>query len=280
MNKIVRFKDLHFDILDDHHEPTEHDTDDLNRYFVSPTMHPIITKEEVVVAMDVDSSGDGDDEDMDEGQEEKLSQQMNELSMKNTKRQISDSLSADQSRKKMKVSEPEQRKEDDDIPTYLMATNPLFEHRLKKLLKGQTSNSIDDLRQMAILKHQLAELSQEKRLFLFYLQAGKGTLKDDPSESNNVNRCVWLNEVITMGKRYGHDQNNADGTVYENMLQSQLQEIDDRLEQDKQQLNSLKEQGVYLTLTFEEAINYIVESDGRKYVRAQYDGQIGLLECD
>ena len=169
--------------------------------------------------MDVDS---GDDEDMDEGQEEKLSQQMNELSMKNSKRQMSDSLSDDKCRKKMKVSEPEQtedpivdhqRKEDKLPPTYLMAMNPLFEHRLKQLLKGQASNSIDDLRQMAILKHQLGELDQEKRLFLFYLQAGKGTWKDDPSESKNVNRCVWLNDVQRMAKQHGHSHhNNADGT--------------------------------------------------------------------
>ena len=83
-----------------------------------------------------------------------------------------------------------------------------------------------------------------------------------------------------MAKQHDHSHHNADGTIYENMMQSQLQQIDDRLAQYKQQLNSLKEQGVYLTLTFEETINYIVESDGRKYVRAQYDGQIGLLECD
>ena len=92
---------------------------------------------------------------------------------------------------------------------------------------------------------------------------------------------VWLNDVQRMAKQHGHSHhNNADGTIYKNMLQSQLQQIDDRLEQYKQQLNSLKEQCVYLTSTFEEAINYIVESDGMKYVRAQYDAQSGLLECD
>ena len=187
-NTIKRFKELHFHILDDHHDPQEHFNQDLNRYFTSPTILPVThnAQEAIVVDVTLDYGNDDDDEveDMDvvtqKDDEQELSQQMNDLSM-------------EQKNKKMKVIhtfDPNDMNYDrivdieeeigDQVPMYLSDDNDQLKQRMKKILQNQSllsSISVEDLRQMAIFKHQIGICDQQKRLLLVYLRSVRGNIK-------------------------------------------------------------------------------------------------------
>ena len=67
----------HVDILDDHHDPMEHRPEDLNRYFTTPSIRPLVLKEEEMVVLPDENIDDHhmDQDEIDE-HEQHLSQQM------------------------------------------------------------------------------------------------------------------------------------------------------------------------------------------------------------
>ena len=54
-------------------------------------------------------------------------------------------------------------------------TNPLFDRRMKKVLNETNMICMDELREIAVIKHHLGALDHQKRLFLMYQSSGRGT---------------------------------------------------------------------------------------------------------
>ena len=310
MNYVTRLKALQFDILDDHHDPKEHQADDLNRYFTTPMIYPVTMKaqaEEEGMVMDVDvddSSSDKEieemDDDMQADDQQQLSQKMDELSVKHPKRPFSESPTDEEkattTKKKQKtttmtISEQtndvdesyndriiDHEDQGDQIPKYLLTNYLRFEQQMKKVCERQTSVSIDDLRQIALAKHHRGEWEQRKLLFRVYLRSVRGELKERGSEGSVIDRHYVPKHVRSMAKHDGKE--DGDYHFYESVLQQRMEEIETKLAQHQQQLNTLKQQCPQLTSNMEHAVDEIVEHEGMKLIRMRYEAQMALVQCD
>ena len=290
-----------FDIVDDHNDPIQYTEQGLSRYFVSASIPSIINRDEKAVVIDDndgDGDGDGDDSDDDDDDEDMnddhLSQKMSQLSMMNTKRQISMSSTTDMMTKKLKLSDQSENDEkekkndsiatmdnnnnkekEDEIPDYLLTTNPLFDHRIKKVLDEMSTISLDELRQIAVIKHHLGVLDQQKRLFLMYHRSGKGTLEENTLDTTKVDRHYWPNEVKSMKQT---SENKED--TCENVLRQRLENLDHKIGKYQNELENLKCQCAGLTTLIEEALDSIVNRHGIEFHRKRSDMKIVLLKYE
>ena len=295
-----KMNQLSFGILDDHNDPIEHTEQALNRYFVSASIPSIMNRDEKAVVIDdnddADSYGEGDGDDSDDDDEDMnddhLSQKMSELSVMSTKRQISTSTIADMITKKVKISDQSDNDEkekkndsnvtmdnnnenEDQIPDYLLATNPLFDRRMKKVLNETNMICMDELREIAVIKHHLGALDHQKRLFLMYQSSGRGTLEEDKFKSLKVDRQYWPNEVRSM-KQASDDTEET----YEHVLRQRLENMDHRIGKYQNELVNLTCRCVSLTTIIEEAIDSIVNRHGIEYYRNRCDVKIALLKYE
>lgn len=280
----------HVDILDDHHDPMEHRPEDLNRYFTTPSIRPLVLKEEEMVVLPDENIDDHhmDQDEIDE-HEQHLSQQMTNLSVTETKRRLSDSSSNEKSvaKKKKKVSDPSDltdlyddeiilyEEKEDQIPIYLSATNSFFESRVKKILAGDRSMSIDSLRDIAVAKHRALFFEQQKRLLLVYLRSGQGNLKENVGESVAIDLHYWPKAVRTLAMDKAEGDN-----IYEHLLQQRIQVMDEKILSYKKKVDEGKRMCPEWTTMMEETIDALIESGGMKWIRMHYDAQIGLVECE
>ena len=143
---------------------------------------------------------------MEQDVEEILSQKLSQLSTKSeeeneekspmtNKRRRSSALSSPSViTKKMKMTDDKDTQHD-RIPAYLLATNKSFNFIMSNVMHTATSTTLDDLRQVAILIHQIAELRIDKQIKTTYLQSGTGTLRESEPELTNLDRRVWPTQV-------------------------------------------------------------------------------------
>ncbi|CAF4367976.1 unnamed protein product, partial [Adineta steineri] len=58
--------------------------------------------------------------------------------------------------------------------------------------------TIEDLRQLTILKHKISMIRIRQQLWTIYLKSGMGQWKTDESHRTNVDRRIWPEEVRTI----------------------------------------------------------------------------------
>ena len=278
LNTIKRFKDLHFNILDDHHDPQEHFDPDLNRYFTSPTILPVTYDTQEAIVMDIHLDYDDDDVDNEEmdvvtqkDEEQELSQRMTALSMeqKNKKMKVMDSFDFNDIDYDRIVDMEEEI--EDQVPIYLSDDNDQFKQRMKKILRDQSllsSISMEELRQITILKHHTRKLEQKKRLLLVYLRSVRGTLKEPWTDSLAIDRHYVPPAIRSK------DKGNTDYHSYENLLQQQIEQIDNTLAEYHRQ------QYAPLPKSMDEFLNEIIEYESMSLIRMKYDALIALVEYD
>ncbi|CAF1689607.1 unnamed protein product, partial [Adineta ricciae] len=141
-------------------------------------------------------------------EEEVLSQKFSQLSaddelelsednvLSGKKRRCQTSMSPDIIPKKIKLSSDDSNNETtggqstsdefqesfDNIPAYLLLTNPLFIDVVQKILNAARSISANDLQIIAVLMHHIAALRMQKYITHLYLRAGTGKLSDPNSD--------------------------------------------------------------------------------------------------
>ena len=72
-----------------------------------------------------------------------------------------------------------------------------------------TTITIEDLRQLAILKHKISMISIRQQLWTIYLKSGMGQWKTDESHRIDVDRRIWPEEVRTiMSLKLKNNNNN------------------------------------------------------------------------
>ena len=74
------------------------------------------------------------------------------------------------------------------IPTFLLETDKSFQNMIKKVMDTASSINKNDLRQVAILTYQIANLHLEKQTKTIYLESGTGTLKE--SSDFELNKLI------------------------------------------------------------------------------------------
>ena len=135
-------------------------------------------------------------------EEQVLSQKISQLSTKddsdqeqqsssNKKRPLSSPSTPDVASKKIRIVDNKKNKKD-QIPEYLQPTNNAFDKIMKDhILNSATTITVEDLRQLAILKHKIAITKLDKDLWTVYFKSGTGQWETLESKKTNVDRRLW-----------------------------------------------------------------------------------------
>ena len=242
---------------------------------------------------------------MEQDVEEILSQKLSQLSTKNedeneekssvaNKRRRSSSALSSPSviTKKMKMTDNKDTQHD-RIPVYLLPTNKSFNFIMSNVMHTATSMTLDDLRQVAILIHQIAELCIDKQIKTTYLQSGTGILTDSEPELTKLGRRVWPTQMKSkMLEQYKKDNMNRTTTPTvkmteedeprhcEEFVQQCTREMNEKMVQYQQQLDEKESQLVDMTSTMEEAIKAYVDQYGIRPLKMKRDLKIKLIKYD
>ena len=241
---------------------------------------------------------------MEQDVEEVLSQKLSQLSTKsgeeneemspvtNKRRRSGELSSPSVITKKMKMTDNKDTQHD-RIPAYLLPTNKSFNFIMSNVMHTATSMTLDDLRQVAILIHQIAELRIDKQIKTTYLQSGTGTLTDSEPELTKLDRRVWPTQVKSkMLEQYKKDNMNRTTTSTvkmteedehrhcEEFVQQSIREMNEKMVQYQQQLDEKKSQLVDMTSTMEEAIKAYVDQYGIRPLKMKRDLKIKLIKYD
>jgi hypothetical protein len=169
-----------------------------------------------------------------------------------------------------------------------LATNEYFSHVIQKVIHTASSISINDIQQVAILKHNIADLDIQKQISTIYLRSGTGKLREPEVELIAVDRRVWPIQVKsavsaqpsnmsrTTMEMNEEDQHHA----YEELVHCRLQEMNEKIEQYQIQLDEMKSGLIGFTSTVEEAIDTYIQQYGIKPLQMKRDHKIALLEYD
>jgi hypothetical protein len=169
-----------------------------------------------------------------------------------------------------------------------LATNEYFSHVIQKVIHTASSISINDIQQVAILKHNIADLDIQKQISTIYLRSGTGKLREPEVELIAVDRRVWPIQVKsavsaqpsnmsrTTMEMNEEDQHHA----YEELVHCRLQEMNEKIEQYQIQLNEMKSGLIGFTSTMEEVIDTYIQQYGIKPLQMKRDHKIALLEYD
>ncbi|CAF1506645.1 unnamed protein product [Adineta ricciae] len=260
---------------------------------------------------DDDDDDDDEEEEEEEEEEEVLSQQLSQLSTEgsleeetiksNRKRTRSTTRSLDVAPKKMKptrndtakeqnTSESIEQDKSNDIPRYLSLTNPEFLRVIENIQKTTNSIGLSDIQMLALLMHRITILRIQKHINIVYLQSGTGQLNDSSSDLIEVDRRVWhkdIKSILSMKRA----QTSASVTVeeitsndeqanYENLINSRLQETNEKIEQYTQQLTDKKSNLTEFTTASEEIIVQYVQHYGIIPLQMKRDFKIAVLKHD
>jgi hypothetical protein len=173
------------------------------------------------VAIDVDKKAEiqaiQPDDDPVAIEEQRLSQRLSQLSASHEEAEPTAPVA-----KKLKL--------DEDMPLYLSAKHKLFDQTLGPILRQTaTSLTIEELRQIARLVHNLAVSQLWISLWQTYLLSGTGQLnKDDPSPAQD-RPMIWPAEVkTTMIQRHvttARNESDIDHAACLNFVQSYLHRL-------------------------------------------------------
>jgi hypothetical protein len=98
--------------------------------------------------------------------------------------------------KKLKIETTEES-HSKKLPYYLSVENKAFNQMIQSMISN-TANpfSIEDLREIAFLMHQIATLELQQSLWSVYLQSGTGRLEQNQQAANsNIHLYLWPSEV-------------------------------------------------------------------------------------
>jgi len=174
------------------------------------------------------------------------------------------------------------------MPAYLLSRNKLFDSMIQKVIDITSPMDIDDLRQMAFFKHQIANFNQLHNLWSAYLRAGIGLLNEEQEQeqeqdlSKQIDRRYWSTDVKSIidakPNLYPLNITIEDKHIAcQNIVYQHLHEYHDKIELYEQQFNHKK---VYLThwsSTIEEAIQTFVHQYGIAPLQMKYNNKIAIL---
>jgi hypothetical protein len=227
-----------FDITDDDQDELKYTMKEMNRYFEEGYLQSTMEEEDLI---DEDSS----DHQMEEAEEEEvLSQHFSQLSTR--KRQLSNVSDPESPVKKIKLTEDHDMadcgEDQECIPGYLQPKNDAFHCLVEKVSEAASSIDVDDLRQIAILTHQMAALHINKEISLVYLRSGKGELREPEPEITPVDRHVWPTQVkssmsLTRQAVLEEDEQLA----CENLVRQRICETEAKIQQYQRQAAAAKQ---------------------------------------
>ncbi|CAF3676623.1 unnamed protein product [Rotaria sordida] len=177
----------------------------------------------------------------------------------------------------------------DSIPSYLLASNKLFDEMIQNTMDMTCSIDIEDLRQMAYFLHQRDFYERLYHLWSIYLQAGLGQLNNNvvfDENSNDHHQQFWSKHVTTLIRTSNVDvpfdqmTDKNKQTTCELIVSEHLQEYQEKIDYYQKQLKENENYLNDLTLTMRKAIEMFVEQYGIIPNRMKCDYAIAILYND
>ena len=174
------------------------------------------------------------------------------------------------------------------MPGYLLARNQLFDRMIEKIIPRTSPADMDDLRQMAFFRHQMAHFHQLSRLWSAYLRAGIGSLKEDDDQheeheqdvSKQIDRRYWSQEVKSIVDPNSNLTEEDRTSACQDLVYKRLNEYRAKIQLYEQQFNEKKEDLLCWTSTIDEAIQTFVQQYGTDPLQMKYNHQLAILACD
>ncbi|CAF4546108.1 unnamed protein product [Rotaria sp. Silwood1] len=182
------------------------------------------------------------------------------LSVDHHKRPLSTTSTPDVATKKMREwnSKAEANQEAEQVSKYFERINEMFDIQMKDDLGNSIDELfLDDLRELAILKHRIIQIELDKQLWTIYLKVGKGEWITSESKQTNVDRRLWPAAVKKLCTTMPNvsDINQSHGMDRE--IAKHIYDSATAYTKAKQELNYLKQRIVYnkpTTLIYKKAL--------------------------
>jgi hypothetical protein len=209
----------------------------------------------------------------------------------NQKRQLSTPSTPDIGSKKIRLEDDENEKQKkDEIPEYLKSTNKIFDQILTDhIISGFITITMEDLRQLAILKHKIADMNLRKKLWTIYLKSGTGQWETQESGKTTVDRRIWPAQVKKMISSpssnntidISEESDDDEQKKYETRVHQYLDELNNTMEQYQNEFDKKKNDLMdYYTDDIEKAIETFVQQHGVRPLQMKLDYKIAILEYD
>jgi hypothetical protein len=206
----------------------------------------------------------------------------------NTKRQLSTPSTPDVISKKtrLEADDDDENQKEEPIPGYLKSTNQIFDQLLTDhiMQSSITTMTMEDLRQLAILKHKMAAIPLRKKLWTTYFKSGTGQWQTQHSSKTTVDRRIWPMEVKKMISSTSNamdiNQQKDEQKICETLVHQHFKELNNTMEQYQNEFNKKKKDLIGYTDDMEKKIEAFVQQNGIRPLQMKLDYQIAILEYD
>ncbi|CAF1049380.1 unnamed protein product [Rotaria sordida] len=173
------------------------------------------------------------------------------------------------------IDEDQNQHPDDQVSEYFELIEDMFEQQMQHYLTKVTNQiTMDDLKYLAILKHRIAKIELEKKLWFIYLQSGRGEWMTTESMKLNVDRCLW---PVIVKKKFlstitppppppppsnGKDRRNTGESkqqAYETKVQQHIEKFFEKMEVYSMEYHEKKIQLIDFTDEMEQAIETFIQ---------------------
>jgi hypothetical protein len=181
--------------------------------------------------------------------------------------------------------------QNNNLPDYLQSTNPFFE----QLFIGYLMNTIaptnieaEYLRQLAILKHKIADIYFQKQLWNIYLQSGTGQWNIDKESScfsctSVIDRRIWPMHVKKMIPS-SHDKHSLDDEhqLCEKIVYRYIDKLNTTMEQYQTEIDQKKKSLLESTNHDDtlQKIDVFVRQHGVRPLQMKFKHRITTLKCN
>ena len=171
--------------------------------------------------------------------------------------------------------------EQEPIPEFLQRNNALFDQMITRhTMSNTTSIPLEDLRQLAILKHKIAIANTENETWKFYLKLGIGQWQTLESVRTNVDRCFWAMPVKTAASALLISTCMDTHKLYEYTANEYLAKLDRSIEQYRTEVVHIKDSLMNLPAGLEKAIDRFVQYHAIEPLHIKVNDKRAMLECD
>ena len=191
--------------------------------------------------------------------------------------------------KKLKSKSDEENHFDNSIPSYLLPSNKSFVEMIEKeqCLKNKSPNIVDDLRQIALVLHQLAVNHLQQDLWSTYILCGTGRLKQALANTELTTSIthgphIWpvkvksfilsnSSSLLTTVVEKEHDQ------ACLRFANKFIGDLNKQRDQYRDQLNEKKRKCSEYTEVIEQALQTYIERERIDYLRLKCELKKALL---
>ncbi|CAF3972408.1 unnamed protein product [Rotaria sordida] len=203
----------------------------------------------------------------------------------NEKRPLSTPSTPDVSMKRMRPwnDKADEDQEDDQVSDYFERLNDMFDVQMQDYLTKTTSNlSIDDLRNLAILKHRIAKIELDKQLWTIYLKLGKGEWTTAESNKMNVDQHLWSAAVKKLPAKARNvistNQGQCEEQTNEMRVQEHIEQFYEKIEFYSMEYHEKKTQLLGFTAEMEQTIEQFIQQYTIVPFRMKLNYKIDVLE--